>query len=117
MSYTKLELLRDELLRELQKQTESATTEEQMEELNDIAVDIMDGIPTSLIAKDFMSRHFVKGYLHKKNQRNMKMVDDLMNKCWQNDLVILYDQEFEEKINEIVDEIEGVANVFSEQES
>lgn len=113
MSYTKLELLRDELLRELQKQTESATTEEQMEELNDIAVDIIDGIPVTLVQKDYMSRIFIKGYLHKKNQSNMKMVDDLMNKCWQNDLVILYDQEFEEKINEIVDEIEGVSNVVS----
>ena len=117
MSYTKLEMLRDELLRELKKQNESATTEEQMEELTDIAVDIIDGIPITLVQKDYMSRIFIKGYLHTKNQGNMKMVDDLMNKCWQNDLVALYDQDFDEDINEIVDEIEGVANVFSEQES
>lgn len=105
MKHIKLKMLADEFIKELQDLNEKANTEDEMDELTEITIDLLDKIPITLVQKDYYTREFIRRFLPKEKREDNKLVDKLMNRCYERDIVFLYDEEFSSNINEIIKQI------------
>lgn len=90
-----------------------AQSETVMDELQSIVEDeVLDRIPIELIQKDYYTRSTIKSLLKPEHANNTKIVNKLMRKSWEQDIVAITDN------CGIVDDIIEIADdVIMEEEN
>lgn len=93
MKYDDLRELSHKLLDSLQEEVKYAKNEDDFDELEQIAEDLLLGIPTNLIQKDFYKRSDIRTYLDDKDKQDTRKIDKAMARLYDLDTIAFcYDQ-------------------------
>lgn len=105
MAVSQLQMLVDEIIKRLKTQAENIKTEDEADELEEIVVDLLDAIPITIVQKDYCTRTFIRGFLPKEKREDTELVNKLMQKCYDKDMIYLYDLDFSSNVENIIKEI------------
>lgn len=105
MATSQLRMLVDEIIKRFKTQAENIKTEDEAGELEEIVIDLLDAIPITIVQKDYCTRTFIRGFLPKEKREDTELVNKLMQKCYDKDIVYLYDLDFCSNMEKIIEEI------------
>lgn len=98
-----LESLRLEFVRKLQSAVQQAENEQQLIDLETIAVDTLTTIPPKLLQSDFYTRTTIKNnFIDTDKQNDTDYINNIMDKVWKSDCIALDDSYIQETIDDIV---------------
>lgn len=108
MKYEYLEELKNDFIKALQTETQKATNEDDMSDLEDIAEDILNMIPMELLQSDYITRTTIAGYI---DGENTQKINKFMQKVCDDCVFHLDDEDvcdrLESCVNEFIEETKG----------
>ena len=107
MKYEYLEQLKRNFIEALQAETAKATNEDDFSDLEDIAEDVLNMIPTELLQSDYITRTTIAGYI---DPENTQEINQFMQKV-SDDCVFHLDDET------VCDDLQYCASEFIEQQN
>lgn len=98
MKYDWLEKKAKEFIRDLQWAEKDACCEDEYEKIVDIAEEVLEGIPTTLVQKDWFARYGVVSRLPDPLKHDSKLINKLMEYLYDND-TICFDNDIAERLD------------------
>ena len=99
----KLKELRNDFAKLIKHCVRIARTEEEMDELTDIATEMAQSIPCELVQLDFFDRQAIRNRLPTQQANNTQYINRLMKRCWEYDTFTL---DYDSCIRDLYDCIE-----------